>query len=559
MTNKRFLTTLLLTILVSPAILQAKPLFKSESKKDLRTQRDSLMMIVDSLRRQVDSLLKLTDAIAMSDTTTVGDTLNSGGFVSFLEANGDYDIVLENESVTIDSLLGMWYHKRDLTLVEMEPSDIDSAIMLSNVPDSVYLNRLRDMNSFISLPYNNIIRNHIIYYTEKMPQKMETVLGLAAYYMPIFEEIFDSYDLPIELTAMAVIESALNTKAVSRARAKGMWQFMYSTAKRYGLTINSYVDERFDPITSAHAAAQYLRDSYLIFNDWPLAIASYNCGAGNVNKAIRRSGGGKSFWEVYRYLPRETRGYVPSFIAALYSMRYYKEHNLTPTPVVMPPHLDTIAVNKMLHFEQIAHYTGISVEELRTHNPQYIHDIIPGVERQYILRLPYQYTPSFIDNEAAIYKYRDSIYFNPSTLKKLQNNSSIGDGERITHKVRKGETLSHISMKYGVSVNNIRRWNGIKGNNIRVGQKIVIYSNNKGPASSSSASSKTSSGSKSDKSSVKTTEDGGYLYYTVKSGDNLWDIAKKFDGVSYEQIMKINGFTKKSKIYPGNKIKIKKL
>ncbi|MGM9775745.1 MAG: LysM peptidoglycan-binding domain-containing protein [Candidatus Coprenecus sp.] len=559
MTNKRFLTTLLLTILVSPAILQAKPLFKSESKKDLRTQRDSLMMIVDSLRRQVDSLLKLTDAIAMSDTTTVGDTLNSGGFVSFLEANGDYDIVLENESVTIDSLLGMWYHKRDLTLVEMEPSDIDSAIMLSNVPDSVYLNRLRDMNSFISLPYNNIIRNHIIYYTEKMPQKMETVLGLAAYYMPIFEEIFDSYDLPIELTAMAVIESALNTKAVSRARAKGMWQFMYSTAKRYGLTINSYVDERFDPITSAHAAAQYLRDSYLIFNDWPLAIASYNCGAGNVNKAIRRSGGGKSFWEVYRYLPRETRGYVPSFIAALYSMRYYKEHNLTPTPVVMPPHLDTIAVNKMLHFEQIAHYTGISVDELRTHNPQYIHDIIPGVERQYILRLPYQYTPSFIDNEAAIYKYRDSIYFNPSTLKKLQNNSSIGDGERITHKVRKGETLSHISMKYGVSVNNIRRWNGIKGNNIRVGQKIVIYSNNKGPASSSSASSKTSSGSKSDKSSVKTTEDGGYLYYTVKSGDNLWDIAKKFDGVSYEQIMKINGFTKKSKIYPGNKIKIKKL
>ena len=559
MTNKRFLTTLLITILVSPAILQAKPLFKSESKKDLRTQRDSLMMIVDSLRRQVDSLLKLTDAIAMSDTTTVGDTLNSGGFVSFLEANGDYDIVLENESVTIDSLLGMWYHKRDLTLVEMEPSDIDSAIMLSNVPDSVYLNRLRDMNSFISLPYNNIIRNHIIYYTEKMPQKMETVLGLAAYYMPIFEEIFDSYDLPIELTAMAVIESALNTKAVSRARAKGMWQFMYSTAKRYGLTINSYVDERFDPITSAHAAAQYLRDSYLIFNDWPLAIASYNCGAGNVNKAIRRSGGGKSFWEVYRYLPRETRGYVPSFIAALYSMRYYKEHNLTPTPVVMPPHLDTIAVNKMLHFEQIAHYTGISVEELRTHNPQYIHDIIPGVERQYILRLPYQYTPSFIDNEAAIYKYRDSIYFNPSTLKKLQNNSSIGDGERITHKVRKGETLSHISMKYGVSVNNIRRWNGIKGNNIRVGQKIVIYSNNKGPASSSSASSKTSSGSKSDKSSVKTTEDGGYLYYTVKSGDNLWDIAKKFDGVSYEQIMKINGFTKKSKIYPGNKIKIKKL
>ena len=343
---------------------------------------------------------------------------------------------------------------------------------------------------------------------------------------------------------MAVIESALNAKAVSRARAKGMWQFMYSTARRYGLTINSYVDERFDPIASAHAAARYLRDSYLIFGDWTLAIASYNCGAGNVNKAIRRAGGSKDFWDIYPYLPRETRGYVPSFFAALYAMKYYKEHNLTPETITMPPHTDTLRINRMLHFEQIAHYTGASIGELRTHNPQYLHDIIPGTEKEYILQLPYQYTNAFIDHEDEIYSYKDSVYFSPAALKAIQQAS---EPSKIIHRVKRGETLSHIALRYGVSVKNIQRWNGI-GTRIREGQRLAIYTNGSGPSAKSSKSG----------SGVSTTVSNGYVMYTVRSGDNLWDIARKFDGVSMNDLMKLNGLSKNSKIYPGKKIKIKK-
>lgn len=223
-----------------------------------------------------------------------------------------------------DSLLNIWYTHKMAAEDEVD-YDMDSVKFESNVPDSVYIERLKKMNSFISLPYNDIVKNYIILYSEKMPTKMSNILGLCQYYMPIFDEIFNRYDLPEELKAMAVIESAMNPLAVSRAGAKGMWQFMYSTAKMYGLHIDSFVDERMDPVKSAEAAAQYLQDSYEIFGDWNLAIASYNCGAGNVNKAIRRSGGKRAFWDIWPYLPRETRGYVPAFVGALYAMNFYKE------------------------------------------------------------------------------------------------------------------------------------------------------------------------------------------------------------------------------------------
>ena len=310
-------------------------LFANPDRKTLLRQRDSLMEANQLLHMQIDSLYMINESLSLEGVTTDGaDSINPG----FIEMTGlDQFAATDTVPVSVDSLLSLWYQRRNLNLMELEPSDIDTLVMTSDIPDSVYLERLKRMNSFISVPYNSIIRNHIIYYTQKMPEKMERILGLSTYYLPIFEEIFDKYDLPLELTAMAVIESALNAKAVSRARAKGMWQFMYSTAKRYGLTINSYVDERFDPVVSADAAARYLRDSYLIFGDWNLAIASYNCGAGNVNKAIRRAGGSKEFWEVYPYLPRETRGYVPSFFAALYAMKYYKEHKgAQPHPRLHP-------------------------------------------------------------------------------------------------------------------------------------------------------------------------------------------------------------------------------
>lgn len=507
-------------------------------KKSLMREIDSLVKANETLMNELDSLYRRYSDLEIYEELAEADSLNPG-----LDGISEPYIFPSDTALSRDSLLSIWYRMGDLT-VDMEPSDIDSAVMLSDIPDSVYIDRLQRLSCFVSVPYNSIIRNHIIYYTQKMPDKMEKILGLSAYYIPIFEEIFNKYDLPLELSTMAVIESALNAKAVSRAKAKGMWQFMYSTAKRYGLTINSYVDERFDPIASADAAARYLRDSYRIFGDWNLAIASYNCGAGNVNKAIRRSGGSKDFWKIYPYLPRETRGYVPSFYAALYAMRYYKEHNLTPDVISMPAHTDTLRINKMLHFEQIAHFTGISIDELRAHNPQYLHDIIPGTEKEYILQLPYQYTNAFIDHESEIYTYNDSLYFNATAMKKIQQ---AAQPSKIIHRVRSGETLSHIALKYGVSVRNIQRWNGI-GTNIRVGQRLAIYTNGSGPAASRS-----SSGGK-----VSTTTSNGYVMYTVRSGDTLWDIAKKFNGVTVSDLQRLNGLNRNSKIYPGKKLRIKK-
>ena len=538
-----------LLLILTAALIFSIPALPATNKdrlnrKTMIRQLDSLRKTNELLRMQIDSLYQINESLALDGIQTDGrDSINPG----FIEMTGlDEFAASDTVPLTSDSLLSLWYQRRNLNLMDLEPSDIDTIVMTSDVPDSVYIARLQRLNSFISVPYNSIIRNHIIYYTQRMPEKMERILGLATYYIPIFEEIFDKYDMPLELTAMAVIESALNAKAVSRARAKGMWQFMYSTAKRYGLTINSYVDERFDPVAAADAAARYLRDSYLIFGDWALAIASYNCGAGNVNKAIRRSGGSKDFWEIYPFLPRETRGYVPSFFAALYAMKYYKEHNLTPDYIPMPPHTDTLKINKMLHFEQISHFTGASLEELRTHNPQYLHDIIPGTEREYILQLPYQYTGAFIDHEAEIYKWKDSVYFSPAAMKKIQDGAST-DATRIIHRVKSGETLSHIALRYGVSVRNIQRWNGI-GTRIRVGQRLAIYTNGKGPSASSSGKG----------NSPSTTVSGGYVIYTVRSGDNLWDISRKFSGVTMNDLMRLNGLNKNSKIYPGKKLKIKK-
>ena len=546
-------TFILLTaaiLLCLPATTSGKPrndkekkkvtLFAGPDRKSLLRERDSLRQANEALMLELDSLYQIYAELEY-ESIQEADSINLG--IMAMDGIDHLQISDTAAAVSRDSLLSLWYQQRDLNLMDVEPSDIDTIEMVSDIPDSVYISRLQKLNPYISVPYNRIIRNHIVYYTQKMPEKMERILGLSAYYIPIFEEIFDQYDMPLELTAMAVIESALNPKAVSRARAKGMWQFMYSTAKRYGLTINSYVDERFDPIASAHAAARYLRDSYLIFGDWTLAIASYNCGAGNVNKAIRRSGGSKDFWEIYPYLPRETRGYVPSFFAALYAMRYYKEHNLTPEHIPMPPHTDTIKVNKMLHFEQIAHYTGASIEELRTHNPQYLHDIIPGTEKEYILQLPYQFTGAFIDHEDEIYAYKDSVYFSPAALKQIQQSA---EPSKIIHRVKRGETLSHIALRYGVSVRNIQRWNGI-GTRIREGQRLAIYTKGNGPATSSSSSS----------GKVNTSVSNGYVMYTVRSGDNLWNIAKKFSGVSVNDLQRLNGLSTNSKIYPGKKLKIK--
>ena len=431
-----------------------------------------------------------------------------------------------------DSLLTIWYaHRQAYAENDM---NLDSVKFASNVPDEVYIERIKKMNSFITLPYNDIVRNYIIMYSEKMPQRMGYMLGLCRYYMPIFEEIFNRYDMPEELKAMTIIESAMNPLAVSRVGAKGMWQFMYNMAKHYGLHIDSFVDERFDPIKSAEAAAQYLQDSYEIFGDWNLAIASYNCGAGNVNKAIRRAGGQRDFWSIWPFLPRETRGYVPAFVGALYTMTYYKEHGIKPEAVGMPVAVDTFCINKQLHLKQVSELTGAPLDELKNLNPQYRHEIIPGNEREYILRLPYNYTNAFLEVEDSLYKHKADVYFNPVTLKKIKDG---GDGELVIYKVKSGDYLGKIAGRYRCSVAQIKKWNGLKSNDIRVGQTLRIY---RGGVVSSSVSSSSSASSTS--AATAGTGSGNKITYTVKSGDVLGRIAEKH-GVGLSELKSWNGLT----------------
>ena len=525
----------------------------SPSKKELVRENQRMRAMLDSLMQELE---------ALRDTSYVEEEYVDGG-KSFSLLDG---IAPETYSQEVtDSLLSIWYlHRQAQNSLEGD-YDMDSVRFASNVPDKVFLERLAKMNSFITLPYNETVRNYIILYAEKMPTKMAKMLALSSYYFPIFEQTLDRYGMPEELKYMAVIESALNPVAVSRAGAKGMWQFMYTTAKNYGLVINSYVDERLDPFKAADAAARYMYDAYRIFGDWNLAISSYNCGAGNVNKAIRRCGGSKDFWSVYEYLPKETRGYVPAFVGAMYAFTYYKEHGIVPDQIQMPAHLDTFQIRKMLHFQQIHDLTGISVDELRNLNPQYVHDIIPGNEREYILRLPFKYSGKFIEVEDSVYTYRAKELFNPSTL---QNIASSSNGNRITYRVKSGDYLGRIASRYHVSVAQLKKWNHLRSNNLRVGQVLVIYGKGGAPAPAASTSSSSSAKSapaasesktvKSQETSseVKTSGSDGYTIYVVKKGDTLYSISRLYPGVSANDIMKLNGIS--SSIQPGMKIKIPK-
>jgi membrane-bound lytic murein transglycosylase D len=513
-------------------------------------QRGRYQDSVAVLKMKIDSLQEAYDNLYM--LTIEGDPIEMTNDEDEFSVDDPYAEELHNT----DSLLSVWYVEHDMSTFDFELPNVDDIVLSSDIPDELIIERLNKMNSFIKIPYNPVIRNYIINYVQKMPTRIGNIMGLARYWMPQFEDIFMEYDLPQELKALAVVESALNTRAVSRAKAKGMWQFIASTARHYNLEMTSYVDERFDPIKSCRAAAQYLRDAYDIFGDWSLAIASYNCGSGNVNKAIRRSGGGKDFWEVYNYLPRETRGYVPAFVAALYVLNYYPEHNIVPTQIGLPAHVDTFMVNRNLHFGQISENIGVSMEELRDMNPQYLYDIIPGDTHQYQLILPYNYTLAFVDKENEIYGYKDSLYFNPVKMKQIQGGTvaSTSSGSYTTYRVKSGDTLGAIARRYGTTVNNIKSWNGLRSNTIKVGQRLRIYGKGSAPATTASSSSSSSSSSG---TTVATTSSGGYVTYTVKKGDTLWEISNKFDGVTLHDIMTLNGFTKNTKIYPGMKIKIK--
>ncbi|MCI6112274.1 MAG: transglycosylase SLT domain-containing protein [Rikenellaceae bacterium] len=423
--------------------------------------------------------------------------LVSAALAAFVSVNGyaqDYfdvpEIVSDNDSTllvraeaefadstmsksTVDSLLLAYYNKhKNFEYASLSNLDTTSVRYTSSVPDSVFVQRLSDIKSFIPLTFNDVVKNYIILYSEKMPEKMGRVIGLGNYYFPIFQETFNRYDIPEELRAMAVIESMLKFDAVSRVGAKGMWQFMYQTAKKYGLVINSFVDERLDPVKAVDAAARYLSDSYAIFGDWQLAIASYNCGPGNVSKAMKRSGK-TDIWDIYYFLPRETRGYVPAFTGALYALNYYKEHGIRAEQLDFPAQVDTFHIHKMLHFKQVSELAGVPLETIKMLNPQYTHEIIPGSEKEsWILRLPAHYTADYIAVEDSVHLYKADTLLSPVVIKKIKDG---GDGQRIAYKVKSGDTLGGIAKRYGCTVKQIQKWNHLKGTTIRIGQTLSIY------------------------------------------------------------------------------------
>lgn len=390
----------------------------------------------------------------------------------------------EGMTSDIDSLLHEWNVKNYLSPDE----NCESSNENPEYSKETYINRLSRLPNVIEMPYNEVVRKFIDHYCTKLRRSVSYMLGASNFYTPIFEEALESYQLPLELKYLPVIESALNPQAVSKAGAVGLWQFMITTGKKYGLEVNSLIDERRDPIKSSYAAARYLRDLYNIYNDWPLAIAAYNCGPGNVNKAIKRAGDSKDYWEIYPYLPQETRGYVPAFIAANYVMNYYCEHNICPVKTKLPASSDTLQIGKPLHFEQIVAMCNVSMDEVKALNPQYRTGLIPGNDHEeQILRLPTHSVSAFISAGDSIYRYNsDELFTNrketevkkvASTKPKTSYSRSSKKSSRSRAKyatIRKGDTLSEIAARNHTTVSKLRKLNGIKGNNIRAGKKIRV-------------------------------------------------------------------------------------
>lgn len=393
----------------------------------------------------------------------------------------------------VDSLLNLYYSKTYL----QQDEDCNYRDENRDYPKEVYIERLSRLPNVMEMPYNEIVQKFIDRYTGRLRHSVSYMLGASNFYIPIFEEALEAYGLPLELKYLPVIESALNPKATSHAGAAGLWQFMVATGKQYGLEINSLIDERRDPIKSSYAAAHYLKDLYNIFGDWSLVIAAYNCGPENINKAIHRADGQANYWKIYPYLPRETRGYVPAFIAANYVMNYYCEHNICPMRTTLPAKTDTVVVSKDVHLKQIADVCGIDIEELRTLNPQYRRDIVNGNNKPSVIRLPANATNTFIANEDSIYRYEtdalltrrslvevESSKYTTSTSSTRKSYSKSKSRKRKSSRrsrtrkksvtVRSGDTLSEIAERHHTTVKKLRQLNGIKGNNIRAGKKIRV-------------------------------------------------------------------------------------
>jgi membrane-bound lytic murein transglycosylase D len=505
----------------------------------------------------------------------------------------------------LDSLVSSWYVQNAFLLDSTELAEADT--LKQTLPDSTYVQRLQSLQSAVGMSFNNTVKGFITMYTVRKPKLVAVMLGLANYYFPLFEESLAKYGLPMELKYLPIIESALNPAANSSASAVGLWQFMYSTGKMYKLEISTFVDERRDPIKATDAAVRYLRDLYNIYKDWHLVIAAYNCGPGNVNKAIKRCGNAKDYWKIYYRLPKETRGYVPAFIAANYVMNFYQSHNILPKSPDFPIITDTLMVNDYLHFNQVSEVLGIPVEQIRSLNPQYRRDIIPASkERPYSLVIPQDEISAYLENESTIHDHRREEFFPNNQIVNPQDNFArhspdVKGREKIYYTVKKGDNLGLIASWFRVRSSDLKYWNDIRKNFVKAGQKLAIYVpegqgehyekfNKKSFAEkqkslsqklvastaqklASSTPTKLSSNTAATISSTKPTEQAEnkrdvigknnsqsekaeFVYYKVCKGDNFWTIAKKFPGVTNDDIMKLNNITKANNLKVGQILKI---
>ena len=408
------------------------------------------------------------------------------------------------------------------------------------VMDSIYYQRIEALNrnTTIELVYNKHVKSFIDVYAVQKRDKTERILGLADVYFPLFEKTLDKYNMPLELKYLAVVESALNPTAGSWAGAKGLWQFMYATGKVYNLNVTTLVDDRFDPLKSTEAACQHLNDLHTIFGDWFLALAAYNSGAGNVRKAIARSGGIKDYWAIWPYLPRETRGYVPAFIAVNYVMNYAEEHNICPLdPGIIKDGIDTVTVHDVLHFDQLNEMLGIPMEDLKFFNPQYTKYIIPATSaKPMVLRIPEKYSEAYVTHEKELYAYKTKKGIEKEKLQ--EQIKTISD--RSVHYVKKGETLSSIAKKYHVSVKQLKTWNNLRSDNLSIGQKLIVYSSGAPMAQAGNAKPVERS----------TTQQ----IHVVKKGETLSKIAQKYK-CTINDLKKWNNL-KSNTINVGQKLKV---
>lgn len=489
----------------------------------------------------------------------------------------------------MDNMLDLWYVNRELTnskSVLCKLND-DTVSLVHN--DSLYIVRLNAISSVIPLAYNDKVKRWIELYTEKRKRSSAAMLGLAQYYFPWMKEIFDKYDVPEELIYLAIIESALNPNAVSKAGATGIWQFMYTTGKMYDLEVNTFIDDRRDPYKATDAAARHLHDLYKIFNDWGLAIAAYNCGPGNVRKAIARAGGGvHDFWSLSRFLPKETQNYFPAYIGALYLMEYHTLHGIQSAEITVPTAVDTIMLQKEVHLEQVATVLELNLEEVKLLNPQYKRLVIPAFIASYPLRLKVPDIIRYMELKDSVHSYNYETYFTPIKVYENQFTGKVDPSlktGKTYHTVKKGETLSSIASKHQLSVYELKKMNKLTNNTIKIGQRLLVgytvveepkaepktvavenEATLAGIAESDSTgqhavnvSNPQDSIPKAENSvgneEPKKVENSEPTYYTVAKGDTFYSIAKKF-GITPQRLADYNNIQNMNQLSIGQKLKI---